>query len=273
MNGVEGATAYARWFGCLADPTRVRVLHAIASEPGGVTVGALADRVGIGQSTCSHHVRKLAEVGFVRRSRRGTATVITIDETCRAALPHAAEVVLGAPLLDPGEDPPPPRPAADVTVRALRDEDFDVVRAIYRAGIEGGDATFDTWVPEPAVLDERWLDAHRWVAELGGRLVGWAALSAVSARECYRGVAETAVYVDPPARRAGVGRALLRHTVSAADRSGLWTLQTALFPENRAGIALHRSVGFRTVGIRERIGLLRGRWRDTVMLERRAPAR
>jgi L-amino acid N-acyltransferase YncA len=104
---------------------------------------------------------------------------------------------------------------------------------------------------------------------LAGRIAGWSALAPASSRHCYHGVAETSVYVDESARGRGVGTALLQRTVCAADDGGLWTLQTAIFPENRASLALHRRAGFRTVGVRERIGRLDGRWRDTVFLERR----
>lgn len=265
---IDDATRYASWFECLADPTRVRVLHAVATAPGGVTVGVLAERVGIGQSTCSHHVRKLAEVGFVHRTRRGTATVVTVNDACCTGLPHAADVVMGTIAGQPC------RPLAEpstVDVRPMRARDFPAVRRIYRAGIDTGLATFETTVPERDELERRWLAGHRWVADADGRVVGWAALTAVSTRECYRGVAETSVYVDGAVRGAGVGTALLRRTVDAADAGGLWTLQTAIFPENRASLALHHRLGFRTVGVRERIGRLAGRWRDTVMLERRRP--
>lgn len=93
----------------------------------------------------------------------------------------------------------------------------------------------------------------------------------VSARDCYAGVAETSIYVGAAARGRGVGAALLRHQIAAADEAGLWTLQCSLFPENRGSLALHRNAGFRTVGVRERIGRLHGRWRDTIVMERRRP--
>jgi L-amino acid N-acyltransferase YncA/DNA-binding transcriptional ArsR family regulator len=263
---VEDATTYAHWFDCLADPTRVRVLHTVATAPGGLTIGVLAERVGVGQSTCSHHVAKLAEVGFVRRSRRGTATVVTVNDGCCTGLPHAADVVMGTLAVRPCC---PESPPADVAVRPMRARDLPAVRRIYRVGIETGDATFETAVPERDELERRWLPGHRWVAERDGRVAGWAALTPASGRDCYRGVAETSVYVDEAARGRRVGTALLARTVDAADGGGLWTLQTAIFPENRPSIALHRRAGFRIVGVRERIGRLAGRWRDTVFLERR----
>src|SRR5918997_5632835 len=250
---MEEAATYARWFDCLADPTRVRVLHAVATAPEGLTVGEIANEVGIGQSTCSHHVAKLAEVGFVRRHRRGTATVVTVNDACCTGLPHAADVVMGTLAMRPCCTTAVP---PGVAVRPMRAGDFAAVRRIYHAGIETGAATFETTVPPREVLERRWLPGHRWVAELDGRIAGWSALSPASTRECYRGVAETSVYVDESARGGGVGTALLQRTVEAADGAGLWTLQTAIFPENKASIALHRRVGFRTVGVRERIGRL-----------------
>jgi L-amino acid N-acyltransferase YncA len=266
MLGHQEAATYASWFACLADPTRVRVLHAVAIAPDGLTVGELVERVGIGQSTCSHHVRRLADVGFVRLRRRGTATVVTVNEACCTGLPQAADIVMGTLASRPccPSDLP-----SDVDVRPMRARDFPAVRRIYREGIETGDATFETAVPEREELERRWLPDHRWVAELDGRVVGWAALAAVSSRECYAGVGETTVYVDAATRGRGVGKALLHRQVGAADDGGLWTLQTSIFPENRASIALHRSAGFRTIGVRERIGQLAGRWRDTVFMERR----
>jgi phosphinothricin acetyltransferase len=103
-------------------------------------------------------------------------------------------------------------------------------------------------------------------------VLGWAALAPVSTRAVYAGVAENAVYVDPGARGRGVGEALLRALLGSADRAGVWTVQSGVFPENTASLALHRKVGFRVVGRRERIGRHHGRWRDVVLLERRSPA-
>ncbi|MFD0804363.1 GNAT family N-acetyltransferase, partial [Streptomonospora algeriensis] len=160
---------------------------------------------------------------------------------------------------------------ADVTVRAMEPGDFDAVRRIYAEGIATGDATFETEVPPADTLDATWLADHRWIAELDGEdaPVGWAAATPASTRAAYAGVAETSVYVAESARGRGVGRALIHKQVTAADTGGLWTLQTAIFPENKPSLALHRSAGFRTLGVRERIARHHGVWRDTVMLERR----
>jgi L-amino acid N-acyltransferase YncA/DNA-binding transcriptional ArsR family regulator len=264
---VEAAT-YADWFACLAEPTRVRLLHAVATSPRGITVGALTEVLGTSQSTCSHHVRKLADIGFVHLRKEGTATLVTINQACCSGLPQAADAVMG--LLAP-RPCCPDNPPADVTVRALGAEDWTAVRRIYAEGIATGLATFDITVPGRASLDAKWLPGHRWAAEIDGEIVGWTASTPVSTRDCYRGVAETSVYVADGYRGRGVGKALLRKQVMAADADGLWTLQTAIFPENRASLALHHSAGYRTVGIRERVAKRDGVWHDTVFIERRSP--
>ncbi|WP_431929326.1 helix-turn-helix domain-containing GNAT family N-acetyltransferase [Amycolatopsis tucumanensis] len=260
------AGTYAEWFACLAEPTRVRLLHAVATAPGGITVGALTELLGISQSTCSHHVRKLADVGFVRVRKEGTASVVTINAACCSGLPHAADAVMG--LLAPRPCCPEDVPA-DVTVRALGDHDWPSVRRIYGEGMATGIATFESTVPSRAVLDAKWLPGHRWVAEIEGKVVGWAAATPTSARDCYAGVAETSIYVAEGHRGRGIGKALIRKQVTAADEAGLWTLETSIFPENRASLALHHAAGYRTVGIRERIAQRNGEWHDTVLLERR----
>nr|WP_237565247.1 GNAT family N-acetyltransferase [Ornithinimicrobium cavernae] len=157
----------------------------------------------------------------------------------------------------------------DVSVRAIEDSDLPAVLAIYAEGIASGNATFETRVPTARALRRRWLPGHAWVAERGGAVVGWTALSPVSDRECYAGVAESTVYVAASARGTGVGKALLWRQVNEADDAGLWTLQTSIFPENRASLALHHSAGYQTLAVRHRIAQLDGVWRDTVLLERR----
>jgi L-amino acid N-acyltransferase YncA/DNA-binding transcriptional ArsR family regulator len=260
------AATYAGWFACLADPTRVRVLHAVASANRELPVGTIAELVGISQPTCSHHIKKLAEVGFVLLRKEGTATLVAVNDACCVGLPHAADVVMGALAVRPCC----PKPPDGVTVRALRNADWPAVRHIYAQGIATRNATFETRVPTRETLDRKWLPEHRWVAEVNGEVAGWAAISPVSQRSCYAGVGENSLYVGTEYRGKGVGRALIHRQVTAADEGGLWTLQSAIFPENRASIALHRSAGFRTVGIRERIARLDGIWRDTVFIERRS---
>ena len=148
--------------------------------------------------------------------------------------------------------------------------DWPAVRAIYEAGIATGDATFETTVPDWPAWDAAHLAGHRLVARDGGRVVGWVALAPVSDRCAYAGVAEDSIYVAADARGRGVGRALLAAVVASAERGGIWTIQTGIFPENTASVAAHERVGFRVVGRRERIGQLAGVWRDTLFLERRS---
>jgi phosphinothricin acetyltransferase len=155
-------------------------------------------------------------------------------------------------------------------IRALRAEDWNAVAVVYEEGIATRMATFETAAPGWADWDAAHLAAHRLVAEEDGDVVGFAALSPVSARCVYEGVAEESVYVAERARGRGVGRALLEALVSGSERDGIWTLQAGIFPENRASLALHHACGFRTVGFRERIGRLDGAWRDVVLLERRS---
>jgi L-amino acid N-acyltransferase YncA/DNA-binding transcriptional ArsR family regulator len=263
----QEAATYAEWFASLAEPTRVRLLHIVATSPGGTTVGQLTELLGISQSTCSHHVRKLADVGFLKLHKEGTSTRVMVNPACCVGLPHAADAVMG--LLAPRPCCPEDVPT-DVTVRALGADDWPAVRRIYAEGIATGIATFETTVPSRASLDAKWLPDHRWVAELDGEVVGWTALSPVSTRDCYAGVAESSIYVADGHRGRGIGKALIRQQVIAADNAGLWTLQTAIFTENRASIALHHTAGYRTVGVRERIAQLNGTWHDTVLIERRA---
>jgi phosphinothricin acetyltransferase len=258
----DQAAAHAERFGCLADPTRIRLLHTVSA--GEIAVGALADVLGVSQPTCSHHLRKLAAAGFVQLRRVGTTTLASVDPSGRTLLPQSVDAVLGA-IPAAALEPP-----ADVAVRAMVEDDWSDVRRIYGEGIATGDATFETATPSRRTLDVKWLPDHRWVAVVDGLVAGWAAATPVSPRECYAGVAETSLYVDARLRGRGVGKALLHRQVTAADAAGLWTLQAVVFPENRASIALHRSAGFRTVGVRERIAVHRGVWRDTIMLERRA---
>lgn len=159
------------------------------------------------------------------------------------------------------------------TVRPLQPGDWESVREIYAAGIATGVATFETEVGSAADLDARWTTGHRWVAvDTSDRVIGWAALTPASTRHCYRGVAETSVYVAPDAAGRGVGRALVRHQVEAAFAAGFWTLQSSIFAVNHASRALHRSVGFREVGVRERIARRDGLWHDTVLIELRSTA-
>jgi L-amino acid N-acyltransferase YncA len=160
--------------------------------------------------------------------------------------------------------------ATAIDIRDLRPQDWPEVAAIYEAGIATRNATFEEAAPSWEEWDATHLAGHRLVAVEGGRVVGWAALSPVSDRCCYRGVAENSVYVAPGLQGRGVGRALLERLLAGADADGIWTVQTNIFPENLASLELHKRCGFRVVGIRERLGQLDGEWRDVVLLERRS---
>ena len=154
-------------------------------------------------------------------------------------------------------------------VRELRSEEWPAVRAIYEEGIRSGDATFETEPPSWKVWDA----AHpelRLVAERDGAVVGWAAVSPASSRPCYRGVGEVSVYVGAAVQGAGIGRELLERLVELSERAGYWTLNAGVFPENEASLRLHKSCGFREVGLRERLGESGGVWRDVILLERRS---
>ena len=153
----------------------------------------------------------------------------------------------------------------------MEQSDWPAVERIYAEGIATGDATFETEPPSWETFDAGRLTEPRIVAEESGRLVGWAALTRTSSRACYAGVVEHSVYVAESARRRGIGRSLMTALVARADAAGIWTIQTSVFPENAASLALHERAGFRIVGRRERIAQLDGVWRDTILLERRSP--
>lgn len=152
----------------------------------------------------------------------------------------------------------------------MAEEHADAVLAIYQAGLDTGNASFEVTAPDWPTWDASHLPDHRYVAlDDTGKPLGWVAASAVSDRCAYSGVIEHSVYVDPHAHGRGVGRALIEQLITAAEAAGIWTIQTGIFPENTASLALHQAVGFRIVGRRERIGKHNGTWRDTLLLEHR----
>jgi L-amino acid N-acyltransferase YncA len=159
---------------------------------------------------------------------------------------------------------------APAAIDSLAPADWDDVRRIYAEGIATGNATFETGVPSWESWDLAHRSDSRLVARDAGRIVGWAALSRVSERCAYGGVAEVSVYVAADARGRGVGRLLLEALVRASEDAGVWTLQAGIFPENRASLAVHEVCGFRVVGVRQKLGKLGGVWRDVALLERRS---
>jgi len=162
---------------------------------------------------------------------------------------------------------------APVRIAAMLPEHRAQVLAIYQLGIDEGQATFETAAPAWEKFDAGRLPEHRHVAlDPGGRVLGWTAAGAVSDRCVYAGVVEHSVYVHPDARGRGVGSALLDALIASTEAAGIWTIQSGIFPENAASLALHARAGFREVGRRERIGLHHGVWRDVVLIERRSPA-
>jgi phosphinothricin acetyltransferase len=155
----------------------------------------------------------------------------------------------------------------------MRAADAAAVLAIYQAGLDTGEASFETEAPDWARFDAARLPDHRFVAtDAGtGKVLGWVAVSSVSDRRVYEGVVEHSVYVAPAARGRGVGRTLLEELVASTERARVWTIQSGIFPENTASLALHRRVGFREVGVRHRLARHNGRWRDVLLVERRSP--
>lgn len=159
---------------------------------------------------------------------------------------------------------------ADVVIDGMTEQDWPEVRAIYAEGIEFGDATFETAAPDWETWNATHLRVCRLVARSDGEVIGWAALSPVSSREAYAGVAEASLYIASRASGRGVGSTLMAALIEASERAGIWTLHSSTFPENAASLALQQRHGFRVIGTRERIACHHGRWRDTVLLERRS---
>ena len=280
-----GARGYAAWFRALADPTRIQIVSLLARAGGPLAVGEIVAATEVGQSTVSQHLKVLAELRFVLAERRGNARYYRLNEACVATFPTAADLVIGRmpPGPPPGAGAPaaagPPAAAAGlagsragITIRPMTSADAAQVLAIYQAGLESGQASFETQAPTWEAFDASRLPSHRHVAVAGdgSEVAGWAAVSAVSDRCVYQGVVEHSVYVAPAAHQRGVGAALLRALISSTEAAGIWTIQSGIFPENTASLRLHEQAGFRVVGIRRRIGRHHARWRDVLLLERRS---
>ena len=268
----DDAATYAEWFACLSDPTRVRTLYAVATAPQGFVTDRRPRRAAEDQPVDLLAPRtRLADVGFVKLDKVGTSTVITVNQECCTGLPHAADVVMGTVEQRPccPEDLPADiwssarcaMPTGPTSHPHLRGRDRHPQRHVRDPG------------PRPAAS---WTGngcrASAGSLPIDGAVVGWASISS--------GVSATRTMPDRRVlhlRRGrssadrGVGKALIPGQVNAADQPGLWTLQTSVFPENRASIALHHSAGFRTASASAReMAQLDGVWRDTVFLERRS---
>jgi L-amino acid N-acyltransferase YncA len=158
----------------------------------------------------------------------------------------------------------------DIEIRAMRSDDWPAIRNIYSEGIATGNATFETETPEWTKWDQRHIQDCRLLAQDRQRILGWAALSPVSSRRVYSGVAEVSVYVAAEARGRGAGKLLLQSLIEQSERCEIWTLQAGIFPENVPSVRLHKSCGFREVGLRLKLGRRGGVWRDVLLLERRS---
>ncbi|WP_316745590.1 N-acetyltransferase family protein [Streptomyces sp. MK7] len=161
--------------------------------------------------------------------------------------------------------------STNVAITSMAAAHADEVLAIYRAGIDEGNATFETTAPTWQAFNTAKLQEHRFVAvDERGMVLGWVAATRVSDRCAYAGVVEHSVYVAPVARGRGVASVLLKTLIDSTEAAGIWTIQSGIFPENTASLALHQRAGFRIIGTRERIGRHHGRWRDVVLIERRS---
>lgn len=158
----------------------------------------------------------------------------------------------------------------EIEIKYMTIEDWETVAEIYKQGVDTGNATFQQEIP----TWDAWNDAHlktcRLIATINKEIAGWAALSPISERCIYAGVAEVSVYVSDKHKGKRVGTKLLESLIKASEKEQIWTLQAGIFPENIASISLHNKLGFRVVGVREKIGKLNGVWRDTVVLEKRS---
>ncbi|GLZ09296.1 hypothetical protein Acsp03_67620 [Actinomadura sp. NBRC 104412] len=208
-----------------------------------------------GAVTAGDYRDQLLDAGFT------TATVQVTHPLSDGAL-HSAIVKATKPAAPDG-----------VEIRPMRAADAAQVLAIYQEGLDTGHASFEVTAPSWEDFDAGKLPRHRHVAvdTATGDLLGWVAVSPVSSRCVYKGVVEDSIYVGTAARGRGVGAALLTALIDSTETAGIWTIQSGIFPENTASLALHERAGFRVVGTRERIGRHHGRWRDVVFIERRSP--
>ena len=157
-----------------------------------------------------------------------------------------------------------------ISIRLFAKDDWDAVAEIYRQGVETKNATFEAFVPDYETWIKKFHAHLFWVATIDNQVVGWAGLQPASFRKVYEGVVEVTIYVHSDHTGKGIGKALMRHLVFESEKAGIWTLYASIFPENTTSIHLHRSAGFREIGYREKIAQLDGKWRDTVLFERRS---
>ena len=157
-----------------------------------------------------------------------------------------------------------------MVIREMKPEDWAQVSQIYQEGINTGFATFEQQIPSYESWDQAHVKSCRLVAEESNQLLGWAALSPVSSRCVYGGVGEVSIYVGAQSRGKGVGKALLKHLIEESEKAGFWTIQSGIFPENKASMVLHEKLGFRFIGKRERVGKIKGIWKDNLLFEKRS---
>lgn len=156
-----------------------------------------------------------------------------------------------------------------MNIRPLIASDYPQVAAIYKKGLATGIATFETEIPDWNSWKLKFLDTCRFVLEIDKKVIGWCALSSVSTRNAYRGVAEDTIYIDPEYQGKNLGKILLQHLINESEKKGFWTLQASIFSQNKSSIALHKSCGFREIGFREKIAKRDDKWHDNVLLERK----
>ncbi|GAA3170117.1 GNAT family N-acetyltransferase [Nonomuraea salmonea] len=233
----------------VSDVVTTQVLDEQARHRAEERIGCVA-----GSLTVQEYRELLVEAGFV-------AVTVTLTADHGDGV-HSAIVQAVKPAIGPG-----------LEIRPMRESDAAEVLAIYQAGLDTGQASFETVAPSWEGFTASRLPRLRYVAvdTDSGEVLGWVAASQVSARSVYAGVVEHSVYVHPGCQAHGIGRALLTAFVAACEDAGVWTIQSGIFPENTASLALHQAVGFRMVGTRERVGCHHGVWRDVVMVERRSP--